>query len=270
MIVAFYFGFKIRSLIMNINFFSKYSLLFLKNKKNIINVLSTCALSASVLVLNVSSATASSQSMSKLDMAHKSILVDYGSNDLKNSNSLSKTDPLQTFLIERNLISPKDVKMLTSKSISKKQLAINIKQNKIVDHITEKYKNLNRDTAEKIVKTAYIKADKYNIDPEILIAIAGVESNYNPKIVNRIGASGLTQVVKRYHRDKIRKVNARGGNILSIADNLDLGAEIYSDLYHKYGNHTAALQAYNGSLNDKSRTYSKKVMRELNDIKNSS
>lgn len=257
---------------MNINFFSKYSLLFLKNKKNIINVLSTCVLSTSFLIINVSSATASSQSINKLDLAHKSILVDYANDDFKNSNTLSKADPLQIFLIERNLISPNDLKIITSKNFSKKQkqLAINVKQGKIVDHITEKYKNLNRDTAEKIVKTAYIKANKYNIDPEILIAIAGVESNYNPKIVNRLGASGLTQVVKRYHRDKIKKVNARGGNILDISDNLDIGAEIYSDLYHKYGNHTSALQAYNGSLKDKSRTYSKKVMRELNGIKNSS
>lgn len=257
---------------MNINFFSKYSFVFLKNKKNISNVLSTCILSASILSISVSSAVASTQSLSKLDVAHDSILLDYNKVGLKNSNSsFTNSDPLQKFLIEKNLISPQDIKMLTNpNNASKKQLAINVKQTKIIDHITEKYKNLNRNTAEKIVKTAYVKAKKYNIDPEMLIAIAGVESNYNPRIVNRLGASGLTQVVKKYHRDKIRKVNQRGGNILSIADNLDIGAEIYSDLYHKYGNHTAALQAYNGSLNDKSRSYSKKVMRELNDIKNSS
>lgn len=152
---------------------------------------------------------------------------------------------------------------------NKKTPSLTNKQMLIAEHINSKYANVDLKTATKIVKESYIKAKKYNIDPEMLLAIAGVESNYNPRIVNRLGASGLTQVVKRYHRDKIRKINEDGGSILDIADNLDLGAEIYSDLYKKYGNHIAALQAYNGSLNDKSRRYSKKVMRELSEIRSS-
>lgn len=277
---------------MSPRFFSKYSLLFYKNKMNINQVLYASFLSLGLFAFN-QSANASTQTLGdynalkhSTNMSNKKPLfsggdsttpqksLGYSANSKKVSEHTFFTgdDALQEFLLSRNIITLKDIQNAEKTlpplpKLSKNNPSLDVRQEKIVSHITDKYKNINRKTAESIVKNAYVKANKYDIDPVVLIAIAGVESNYNPKIVNKLGASGLTQVVKKYHRDKIRKINAQGGNILNISDNLDVGAQIYSDLYHKYKNHTTALQAYNGSLNDKKKSYSKRVMRELSELR---
>lgn len=237
-----------------LNFFSKSSYFLSKNKKKA-NIISVVLLSLLV----------SSNSYS----APKKMLEHNKQHNLINLDDLLHYEQKHDFnsLIKNNtLFNVKSVANIQEIIKDNKEGRLTYKQRLIAQHISNKYAKLDLKTANEIVKQAYIKAKKHNIDPEILIAIAGVESNYNPKIVNSIGASGLTQVVKKYHKDKISKVNAKGGNILTISDNLDVGAEIYSTLYKKYGNHTSALQAYNGSQKDKSKKYSKKVMRELKDI----
>lgn len=245
------------------NFFSKTSLYFYKNKKK-------KSIIAAALVLGLfpsfhSTATVfnkqlSTQEQLNLLNAHNDALLDYNqSTTLKLIKEQANVLPIKS-VVKNNLSSLKSI------IEDNKKGKLTYRQRLIAEHISNKYAKLDIKTAHEIVKQAYIKAEKHNIDPEILIAIAGVESNYNPKIVNNIGASGLTQVVKRYHQDKIRKINAKGGNILTIADNLDVGAEIYSILYKKYGNDVMALQAYNGSQKDKTRRYSKKVMKELKGI----
>lgn len=54
---------------------------------------------------------------------------------------------------------------------------------------------------------------------------------------------------------------ARSGHILNIADNIELGARIFSEYLRKFdGNSTKALQQYNGSLGDPRQGYSKRVL----------
>lgn len=238
---------------MSLNFFSTSSYFLSKNKKKA-GIISTILFSILFSTQSFATINADAQgNKNKLNLAHIEALMEY-----HNENSID------SLLHKKSLMTPYNLKQIIKDN---KEGRLTYKQRLIAEHISDKYAKLDIKTANKIVQQAYIKAEKHNIDPEILLAIAGVESNYNPKIVNRIGASGLTQIVKRYHQDKIKKVTAKGGNILTIEDNLDIGAEIYSILYKKYGNHTMALQAYNGSQKDKTKKYSKKVMRELQGIK---
>lgn len=175
--------------------------------------------------------------------------------------------PKQSFLLKKDDKVATVVKAEKKKAKTAKAISLSAKQANMADAITEKY-NVNRDSAVKIIKEAYNVGDKRGIDPEILIGITAVESGFNPKAKNRSGAIGLTQALPRAHPEKIKRVKKNGGSMYDIHTNLDVGAEIYSELLEKYkGNTTLALQAYNGSVKDKKRKYSKKVMTAISTLK---
>lgn len=141
------------------------------------------------------------------------------------------------------------------------------RQGVIADQISKHY-DVNHEVAQKMVKEAYIVGNKHGLKPELLLGIAAVESGFNPKAKNKSGAIGLMQALPRAHRDKISEVKKRGGSMYNIRDNLEVGAQIYSELLDKYnGNTTLALQAYNGSVKDRKKSYSKKVYRAVSNIK---
>lgn len=173
----------------------------------------------------------------------------------------SKAPQKQSFLLKKDketsdLVKNKDVK----KSLTAKQASL-------AGAVTEKY-NVDKQSAEKIIKEAYNVGKKRGVDPEILIGITAVESGFNPKAKNRSGAIGLTQALPRAHPEKIKRVRNSGGSMYDIHTNLDVGAEIYGELLDKYnGNTVLALQAYNGSVKDKKKRYSKKVMNAISTLK---
>lgn len=173
----------------------------------------------------------------------------------------SKAPQKQSFLLKKD----KDTSDLVKKTDVKKSL--NVKQASLAGAVTEKY-NVDKKSAEKIIKEAYNVGKKRGIDPEILIGITAVESGFNPKAKNRSGAIGLTQALPRAHPEKIKRVKKSGGSMYDIHTNLDVGAEIYGELLDKYnGNTVLALQAYNGSVKDKKKRYSKKVMNAISTLK---
>lgn len=175
--------------------------------------------------------------------------------------------PKQSFLLKKDEKVSTVVKADVKKAKTAKAIPLSTKQANMADAITEKY-NVKRDSAVKIIKEAYNVGDKRGIDPEILIGITAVESGFNPKAKNRSGAIGLTQALPRAHPEKIKRVKKNGGSMYDIHTNLDVGAEIYGELLEKYkGNTTLALQAYNGSVKDKKRKYSKKVMSAISTLK---
>jgi len=181
---------------------------------------------------------------------------------IENKNSKIK----QSFLLKKDEVATV-VKADSNKAKTVKSLPLSTKQANMADAITEKY-NVNRASAVKIIKEAYNVGGKRGIDPEILIGITAVESGFNPKAKNPSGAIGLTQALPRAHPEKIKRVKKSGGSMYDIHTNLDVGAEIYGELLDKYkGNTTLALQAYNGSVKDKKRKYSKKVMTAISTLK---
>jgi soluble lytic murein transglycosylase-like protein len=83
-------------------------------------------------------------------------------------------------------------------------------------------------------------ARRHGLDPELVMAVAGVESAFQPKAVSRKGAQGLMQLMPGTARD------------LGVADpfdpasNLDGGTRYLRDLLAKYdGDLPKALAAYN-------------------------
>lgn len=134
------------------------------------------------------------------------------------------------------------------------------KQKNLAMLISHRYKVEPR-FAREVVDMAHDAASKQGVDPVLLLALVGVESSFKPDAISRANARGLTQVIAKWHPEKVRPIVARGHSIMEPKTNLALGAQILAEYHRKFkGNRVLALQQYNGSLKDGSRKYSRKVI----------
>lgn len=102
---------------------------------------------------------------------------------------------------------------------------------------------VSRDTASHYVVEAYSAAQKYGIDPLLLLAVMKAESNYQTGAVSPYGARGLMQIVPRYHRDKVNRQNAHDYRV-----NIAAGAQIIAEYLQAHKeDFFKAIRQYSGS-----------------------
>lgn len=97
--------------------------------------------------------------------------------------------------------------------------------------------------------------EQYDIDPDLLQAIAFVESDYEVNCDGISGDKGLCQIVERFHKERMEKLSVTDiydpyGNILLCADFL---VELKSSKYG--GDIYFVLMAYNMGLNGATKHY---------------
>lgn len=133
-------------------------------------------------------------------------------------------------------------------------------------YISKKY-SVPINLAEKIIYYTHDKSLEQKIDPLLLLSIISVESTFRPQSKSHAGAIGLTQVIPRWHPEKIEKLPPNQ-TIWSIPGNIFLGATIIKKyLRANRGNLILALQKYNGSSHDETRKYSRKVLNKYRTYK---
>jgi hypothetical protein len=117
------------------------------------------------------------------------------------------------------------------------------------------------EATERVVQAAYAAAAQVGLDPLLLLAVAAVESSFNPLAESVMGAKGLMQIIPKYHREKL---GAAGGEaaLFDPAANMMLGARILQEYVYRTGTLEAGLQFYNGAFFDASARYARKVMAE--------
>lgn len=89
---------------------------------------------------------------------------------------------------------------------------------------------------------SHIIAEKYGIEPSLIIAIAKKESRFNPN-VNGSGAIGLMQIIPSCHGDRISRLGVT--DIWDPYSNLLIGADLIAELISKYKDPGLALMCYN-------------------------
>lgn len=102
-------------------------------------------------------------------------------------------------------------------------------------------------TTERIdfLKTVHYEATRAGLDPQLVLGLIQVESNFRKYAVSAAGARGYMQVMPFW----VKQIGARGQDLFHLRTNLRYGCTIlryYLDMEH--GNLYRALGRYNGSL----------------------
>jgi soluble lytic murein transglycosylase-like protein len=96
-----------------------------------------------------------------------------------------------------------------------------------------------------LLKTVHYEATRAGLDPQLMLALIQVESNFRKYAVSSTGARGYMQVMPFW----IRVIGRSGDNLFNLRTNLRYGCVIlkhYLDI--EKGNLERALGRYNGSL----------------------
>lgn len=122
--------------------------------------------------------------------------------------------------------------------------------------------HLGRSAAVSITNAAFNAAQDRGIDPTLVLAVAAVESKFKPGAVNpATGATGLMQVVPKWHQDKVMDVGGES-SLLLIAPNIEVGAAILAEYVDAdAGNISSALGRYLGTAG--ANRYVNQVQREM-------
>lgn len=111
------------------------------------------------------------------------------------------------------------------------------------------------------VAAAFDAAGRTKLDPMLILAVAAVESRFNPIAESVMGAKGLMQVIPSMHPEKFE--NARNDSeVLDPETNIKVGAQVIHEYLGRAGSLTAALQMYAGAANDSENQYAVKVLSE--------
>jgi soluble lytic murein transglycosylase-like protein len=109
-----------------------------------------------------------------------------------------------------------------------------------------------------ILRIAHAEAIRARLDPELVLAVIDVESNFDRFAVSWAGARGLMQVMPFW----LKEIGRPQDNLFHISTNLRMGCTIlryYLDMEH--GDLRPALERYNGSRGQ--RTYPDRVLDRL-------
>jgi soluble lytic murein transglycosylase-like protein len=113
--------------------------------------------------------------------------------------------------------------------------------------------------AKTIVTTALREGRKLNVDPTLVLAVAEVESSFNPKSKNpHSSAYGLMQVIPYWHKEKIRNRDMR----LPV-NQITVGTEVLAEYIDSGGSIKSGLKSYSGG----SARYANKVLTARNAIR---
>jgi soluble lytic murein transglycosylase-like protein len=107
---------------------------------------------------------------------------------------------------------------------------------------------------------------KYNIPPEIIIAMIERESRFNANAIGDNGNSfGLMQIQPRWHSQRMAKLGCT--DLLNPIQNVKVGIDYLGELYNRYGSIEKALVAYNkGSYTGTITNYATSIMARANEV----
>ncbi|MDH3899878.1 MAG: lytic transglycosylase domain-containing protein [Gammaproteobacteria bacterium] len=110
-----------------------------------------------------------------------------------------------------------------------------------------------------ILKTVHYEARRARLQPELVLAIINIESNYDRFAISSAGARGLMQIMPFW----LDEIGHPEDNLFHITTNIRFGCTILSYyLKQEDGNMYRALARYNGSVGK--RWYPRKVYSALN------
>ncbi len=144
---------------------------------------------------------------------------------------------------------------------AEKEDALSVSEKEVATYISRSYR-VPMAEAEQLTTWAVEIGAGFDVDPLLILAVAAVESSFNPKAKSGAGAEGLMQVMTRVHAEKFR---AFGGPQAALEPypSMVVGTSILSRLITRTGSVQKALKFYFGAANQPSDGgYSERVFKE--------
>jgi len=112
-----------------------------------------------------------------------------------------------------------------------------------------------------IVEVVFNKSRQYGVDPDLVISMIQVESDFRPDAVSNAGAYGLMQINYAVWKDELA-INSK--RLFDITYNIDLGVRILKHyLQVARGDVMRALHLYNNGYLFNNESYKHKVTRSI-------
>lgn len=134
----------------------------------------------------------------------------------------------------------------------------------VVEYIQTVNKDLPVGDAQMIATHAIRSASEHRLNLALFLALIRIESGFKPEATSPKGALGLTQVIPKWHADRIaeaRKV-LDAYSLYEPKLNLYVGASALRAMIASSRDLPDALLRYNGSLSDQTKAYANQVMAE--------
>ena len=104
----------------------------------------------------------------------------------------------------------------------------------------------------KCIPIVYKSAQKYNVDPALIMAVIEIESKFDPKAVSGAGAIGLMQIMPKTAKSLSRELKIRKYNKNSLYNpeiNIKIGTYYLKKLLQEFNNDIdLSLGAYNAGM----------------------
>jgi len=113
--------------------------------------------------------------------------------------------------------------------------------------ISRRY-NVALEPVGRLVQEAWAIGHAVGLDPTLILAIAAIESRFNPFAQSAMGAQGLMQVMTRVHVDKYEPFGGTHAAFDPIA-NLKVGVQVLRECIARAGGLEAGLRWYVGAAN---------------------
>ncbi len=101
----------------------------------------------------------------------------------------------------------------------------------------------NEHDAQAIARWVWLYAKQHELEPELILALIAIESQFDPFAVSSVGAQGLMQVMPFWKK----KLGHADDNLFDVATNIRYGTAILTYYVQRYHSVRKALAAYNGS-----------------------
>jgi Transglycosylase SLT domain len=145
------------------------------------------------------------------------------------------------------------------KDLTKQQVAL-------ATWISRRY-NVALEPIGRLVQEAWAIGQHAGLDPTLILAIAAIESRFNPFAQSAMGAQGLMQVMTQVHVDKYEAFGGKHAAFDPIS-NLKVGVQVLRECIARAGGLEAGLRWYVGAANlPDDGGYIDKVLAEQNHMK---
>ncbi|MEI6125363.1 MAG: lytic transglycosylase domain-containing protein [Pseudomonadota bacterium] len=136
--------------------------------------------------------------------------------------------------------------------------------------ITYKIKRIKHDTEIPAIELATCivdLADKYRLDPEMVLAVMATESMFKPDVISSTGDHGLMQINKQWWFAELKKqgIVRSPADLLRIETNIEAGCFILAKI-SQHKPLTAAIGDYHSTTPALAAAYTQKVLSKMGEI----